>query len=170
MANKGTLSRNTRLSMRQTDYKRLLAYQRLGIDPEKVQQEPFFRMDLLRIRRLVLPRDANKPASASAGLLDSLQLSDDPDARKVLQKYQSVPVSYRRLLTPEAFCQAAGVSPWKVLQIIAGGAAWFAILESRERAKLLFGVAPQLDASDQLSHMRTVTETGRHLPQRRMQS
>lgn len=32
----------------------------------------------------------------------------------------SVPESYRRLLPPEAFCHAAGVSPWRVLEIIAG--------------------------------------------------
>jgi hypothetical protein len=47
-------------------------------------------------------------------------LSTDPDALKVAKAYQSVPESYRRLLPPEAFCQAAGVSPYRVLEIITG--------------------------------------------------
>ena len=37
--------------------------------------------------------------------------------------YQSVPISYRRLLPPEAFCVSAGVDPFRVLELIAGGAA-----------------------------------------------
>jgi len=37
----------------------------------------------------------------------------------VLQKYHSVPATYRRLLPLEAYCLAAGVSAWKVLELVA---------------------------------------------------
>jgi hypothetical protein len=56
---------------------------------------------------------------------DYLLSSTDPDGRKVANLYLSVPESYRRLLPPEAFCQAAGVSPYHVLEIIAGVAVRF---------------------------------------------
>jgi hypothetical protein len=36
----------------------------------------------------------------------------------VSRAYLSVPASYRRLLPPEVFCLAAGVSPWRVLEAI----------------------------------------------------
>jgi hypothetical protein len=42
----------------------------------------------------------------------------DPEARKVLAVYLSVPASYRKLLHAEAFCHAAGVSPYRVLELI----------------------------------------------------
>lgn len=111
-----------RRSVGQTAYKRSLAYQRLGVDPEGVKPFPFFRTELRRIRRLVRPlRETNGSSlRAPVGLLDALQFSDDPEARKVVSAYLSVPASYRRLLPPEAFCQATGVSPPKVLEIIAG--------------------------------------------------
>jgi hypothetical protein len=134
---KATLSLKARRSG-QTVYKRFLAYQYLGIEPEKVERVPFFRTDLIRMRRLVSPpRDADKLACAPVGLLDSLQLSDDPEGRKVLSAYLSVPASYRRLLPPEAFCQAAGVSPWKVLQIIAGVEVWRGAQASAIMARMM---------------------------------
>ena len=51
---------------------------------------------------------------------DYLRSSEDPDARKVVDVYLSVPESYRRLLPAEAFCRAAGVSPERVLEITSG--------------------------------------------------
>jgi hypothetical protein len=36
----------------------------------------------------------------------------------VFDVYRSVPESYRRLLRPEDFCHAAGVSPWRILECI----------------------------------------------------
>jgi hypothetical protein len=122
MANlrKATLSLKARRSG-QTVYKRFLAYQCLGIEPEKVKRVPFFGVDLRRIRRLAHPtREPDGTPCAPVGLLDALKLSDDPEGRKVFAAYDSVPQSYRRLLPPEAFCVAAGVSPWRVLEIIAG--------------------------------------------------
>jgi hypothetical protein len=53
---------------------------------------------------------------------DCLEASADPDACKVSRVYRSVPESYRRLLPPEAFCYAAGVSEARVLELIAGAA------------------------------------------------
>jgi hypothetical protein len=54
---------------------------------------------------------------------DCLQASDHPDANRVSRVYRSVPESYRRLLPPEAFCFAAGVSEGRVLELIAGAVA-----------------------------------------------
>jgi len=38
------------------------------------------------------------------------------------QKYLAVPESYRRLLPAEAYCCAAAVSPWRILEVITGAA------------------------------------------------
>jgi hypothetical protein len=109
-----------RASLSQTDYKRSLAYQHLGIDPKDVECTPFFRTDLRRIARL-LNRSHLKDESDDARVrpLELLGASDDPEGRKVLEVYLSVPASYRRLLPLEAFCHAAGVSPWRILEVIA---------------------------------------------------
>src|SRR5260370_41538764 len=102
-----------RTSAGQTDYKRELAYQRLGINPKDVQCIPFFATDLRRIARIVRGVDKDSPPTAPVRALDFLECSEDPEARKVLEVYRSVPESYRRLLRPEDFCHAAGVSPWR---------------------------------------------------------
>lgn len=107
-----------RTSAGQTDYKRELAYQRLGIDPKDVQCIPFFATDLRRIARAVRGADKNATPTAPVRALDFLEYSEDPEARKVLEVYRSVPESYRRLLRPEDFCHAAGVSPRRVLECI----------------------------------------------------
>ena len=107
-----------RTSAGQTDYKRELAYGHLGINPKDVQRFPFFATDLRRIARVVRGAVSSDPPDAPVRPLDYLQFSEDPDARKVLEVYRSVPESYRRLLRPEDFCHAAGVSPWRVLECI----------------------------------------------------
>ena len=107
-----------RTGVGQTDYKRSLAYQRLGIRPQDVEVAPFFRAQLRRITRCV--NRGRAEYWPLVGPLDLLHYSDNPEARQVLEKYLSVPKSYRRLLPVEAFCQAAGVSPWRVLEIVAG--------------------------------------------------
>ena len=98
----------------QTDYKRHLAYRRLGIRPQDVQPAPFFAINLKRIARCINRKDASSPTRP----LDYLGMSEDPEARKVLEKYRSVPSSYRRLLPPEAFCHAAGVHPSHILEVV----------------------------------------------------
>jgi hypothetical protein len=108
-----------RTSAGQTEYKRELAYQCLGINPKDVQCIPFFATQLRRIARTVRGADKHSPHAAPVRALDFLEFSEDPEARKVLEVYRSVPESYRRLLRPEDFCHAAGVSPWRTLEIIA---------------------------------------------------
>jgi hypothetical protein len=108
-------SRESRTGWGQTAYKLRLAYEYLGIDPADVKPVPFLRHNLRRIARCINQGESVRP-------LDYLCSSGDPDARKVAKVYLSVPASYRRLLPAEAYCQAAGVSPYRVLELIAGTA------------------------------------------------
>ena len=105
----------------QTAYKRRLAYQYLGINPNDVQTAAFFRINLHLIARSINQGRADRTIHP----FDYLQSSEDPDARKVVDVFLSVPESYRKLLPPEAYCQAAGVSPYRVLEIITGLAVRF---------------------------------------------
>jgi hypothetical protein len=102
----------------QTAYKRKLAYRRLGINPKDVQCIPFLATQLRRIARTLRCVDTDNPDAPPFRPLDYLRFSEDPEARKVLEVYDSVPESYRRLLRPEDFCHAAGVSPWLVLDTV----------------------------------------------------
>jgi len=102
----------------QTAYKRELAYRCLEINPEDVQCVPFLANQLRRIARTVRGAGTDDPTAAPVRPLEYLRNSEDPEARKVVEVYYSVPESYRRLLRPDDFCHAAGVSPWKVLEII----------------------------------------------------
>lgn len=109
-----------RTSVGQTDYKRSLAYQRLGIRPQDVEIAPFFRAQLRGIARCMKRgRDKDELPGSPVCPFSYLQYSSDSDARKVLAAYLSVPQSYRRLLPSEAFCHVAAVSPRRVLAIIA---------------------------------------------------
>jgi hypothetical protein len=110
------ISAEDRERLGETGYKRALAYERLGVDPKDVQQLPYFRGQLRRIARHV--NLGVQPEDQSAAF-DLLQSSEDDEARKVWNAYNSVPESYRRLLPAEAFCHAAGVSPARVLEAIA---------------------------------------------------
>jgi hypothetical protein len=126
MANRRKRARSidVRQDVPQTTYKRVLAYEHLGIDPASVPCIPFFRAILKRIARLLNhPRIKREAQGRPIRPFDCLQGSADTDACKVSRMYRSVPESYRRLLPPEAFCIAAGVSPSCVLELIAGGAA-----------------------------------------------
>jgi hypothetical protein len=96
----------------QTAYKRGLAYQLLGIDAKDFPIIPYFSAQLKKIAR----------ASHVSCALALLAESDDPNAIKVHSAYVSIPESYRRLLPAEAYCHAAGVSPWLVLDAITIGA------------------------------------------------
>jgi hypothetical protein len=116
--NRTTHDREDPIGTGQTAYKRELAYRCLGINPKDVQCVPFLATQLRRIARTVRGVDTDDPSSAPVRPLEYLRSSEDPDARKVLDAYDSVPESYRRLLRPEDFCHAAGISPWRVLEII----------------------------------------------------
>jgi hypothetical protein len=116
--NRTTRDREDPIETGQTAYKRELAYRCLGINPRDVQCVPFLPTQLRRIARTVRGVDTDDPASAPIRPLEYLRSSEDPVARKVLDAYDAVPESYRRLLRVEDFCHAAGVSPWQVLKII----------------------------------------------------
>jgi hypothetical protein len=98
----------------QTAYRRHLAYRYLGLEPKDVATVTFFRANLRRIARCINLGHSGAPVRP----FEYLASTADPEARKVLKAYESVPASYRKLLPPEAFCQAAGVSPWYILEII----------------------------------------------------
>ena len=103
--------RDHRTGYGQTEYKRARAYQCLGIDPNAVQTAPFLGTNLRRIVRCINQvRGGNRPVYP----LDYLCSSEDPDALKVGKVYLAVPESYRKLVPPEAYCQAAGVPPYRI--------------------------------------------------------
>ena len=115
-------SRESRTGYGQTAYKRPLAYERLGIDPNAVQTAPFLRTNLRRIARCINQgRCGNQPVQP----LGYLCSSEDSDAVKLAKVYRAVPQSYRKLLPAEAYCQAAGVSPHRVLELVTGLAVRF---------------------------------------------
>jgi hypothetical protein len=113
-----TRAREDQVETGQTAYKRKLAYRCLGIHPKDVQCVPFLANQLRRIARAVRGAGTDDPVDAPVRPLEYLRNSEDPEARKVQEVYYSVPESYRRLLRPEDFCHAAGVSPWRVLELI----------------------------------------------------
>ena len=125
-------SRESRTGYGQTAYKRRLAYERLGIDPHEVQTAPFFRTNLSRIARSINQGRDERPIHP----IDYLCSSEGPDALKVAKVYLAVPESYRKLLPVEAYCQAAGVSPHRVLELITGLAVRF----GAEISSILTGV------------------------------
>jgi hypothetical protein len=102
----------------QTDYKRALAYRMLGIGPQDFQRIAYFGAQLRRIARIAHIADGYSPSGAPLPALALLETSDNPEAIKVRDAYMSIPETYRRLLPPEAFCCAAGVSPWVILDAI----------------------------------------------------
>jgi hypothetical protein len=114
---RGRIPAEERKRIGQTAYKRQLAYQRLGIREQDVECFPFFRANLRRIGRQL-----NQDRAKDAPLVhpfDLLQSAEDDNARRVWRAYNSVPPSFRRLLRPEAFCLAGGLSPKDVLVHIA---------------------------------------------------
>jgi len=116
------LTPEDREGLGQTNYKRFLAFQHLGIRPQDVEIVPLFGVQLRDLARCISrerPKGKGTQPGSPIGPFSYLEHSSDPDARKVLAAYESVPQSYRRLLPLEAFCQAAAVSPKRVLQMIA---------------------------------------------------
>jgi hypothetical protein len=107
-------SSESRTGYGQTAYKRRLAYERLGLDPNMVQTAPFLRTNLRRIARCINQGRGERPVHPFSYLCSS----EDPDAIKVAKLYLAVPESYRKLLPVEAYCQAAGVSPHRVLELL----------------------------------------------------
>jgi len=118
----------------QTAYKRQLAYKHLGINPCDVRPVAFFRENLRRIARKI---NLSRAKDQMIHPFDYLLSSTDPDGRKVAKAYSSVPESYRRLLPPQAFCQAAGVCPYHVLEVVTGVAVRFGAQHSTMLASIM---------------------------------
>lgn len=84
------------------------AYERLGITKEEMNAAP-------RITHILreLPGKLDRA-------IEFLRGSGEPDARKWLGVYDSVPVSYRKLLPFEAYCVAAGTTTRRMLEVVTG--------------------------------------------------
>src|SRR5215469_5967167 len=79
-----TLLPEDRAYLGQTNYKRFLAYQQLGVRPEDVEIVPLFRAQLMGLARCI-SRERHKgkatEPSPSSGPFCYLEQSSDPDAR-----------------------------------------------------------------------------------------
>jgi hypothetical protein len=106
------ISAEERERLGQKGYKTQLAFRYLGVAAGSVERVPFLHASLKRIARIV-----------NQDPLDLLASCDHPDARAVHNVYCRVPKSYKRFVPVEAVCTAAGVSPWRVFELIAGVAA-----------------------------------------------
>src|SRR5215469_15339035 len=81
-----TLFPEDRAYLGQTNYKRFLAYQRLGIRPQDVEIVPLFRAQLMSLARCIsrgCHKGKGKQPCPPAGPFSYLQPSLDPDAHKV---------------------------------------------------------------------------------------
>jgi hypothetical protein len=123
-----------------------LAYARLGVTEEDTlaqpQITPQLRMIARTIQRAGQPKVTRRilsqrgtttlaedtqhavPYSPGADLITSwpsyLHASDDPEAKKVISVYYSVPGWVRSALPVEAFCLASTVSTSRILEILTG--------------------------------------------------
>jgi len=84
------------------------AYERIGVTEEEVNAAP----KITHILR-ELPGKTDKA-------IEFLRGSEDPDARKWLSVYDSVPSSVRKMLPFESFCVAAGITTKRMLEVITG--------------------------------------------------
>lgn len=126
--------------------RRLSAYRALGLRVEDVRAAPQITPQLRAIsavlRREDQPRVTTRvfgdgddlpvtettthtpPRGPGADVARSwpwyLETCEDPSARKVLESYYSTLKSYRSVLPIEAFCVAAGVSPFRILELLTG--------------------------------------------------
>lgn len=111
----------------------LEAYERLGITKEEVDKSPVITTVLK-----VLDGGTNSAISF-------LRSSHEPDARKFLDVYDSLPISVRTLLPIEAFCVAANLTTKRVLEVVTGScfeqSANVAELISRSARPKLVGIS-----------------------------
>ena len=84
------------------------AYERLGVQESDV---------------LVLPQISHILANIPGGInkcIEFIRGSADPDARKFLATYDSLPETVRKLLPVESFCLASGLTTKRTLELITG--------------------------------------------------
>lgn len=98
------------------------ALAKLGIQTADVWSKPRItpHIDELRLILQNISYTSGENLNLPESIFDVLETSDDPDARKVLEKYYSIPITLRNGLQIEAFCVAAGVPTLRVLELIVG--------------------------------------------------
>jgi hypothetical protein len=102
-----------------------IGMKRLSVTSAALEQAPKITPQLTEIMKsfasLSCRGNLNLP-SLPTDPMAFLHASDTEDARKIVEKYYSVPRTYRNSLPIEAFCLAAGVSPLRVLELIVSSA------------------------------------------------
>lgn len=89
------------------------SYKMLGVKPEDVATQPQITPMLKLMGKTI-----SKRGGQATTWMSLLAQSGDPDAAKVLEAYNSVRYVDKRNLPIEAFCHAAGVSTYRVLELI----------------------------------------------------
>lgn len=88
------------------------AYKLLGITADDVRSHPIVTPQLRAIRRILHRRQQYNPQPITL-----LRSSNEPDARLLVDAYDSIPGGYARYLPLEAFAVAAQLSPLRVLEL-----------------------------------------------------
>ena len=88
------------------------AYRGLKVAPDDVARGP----QITPYLREVAKRSGKR--SNTAAWIPYLDSSGDPEALAVADEYHSVLIEHSKKLPIEAFCLAAKVSPWKILEVI----------------------------------------------------
>lgn len=91
------------------------AYQLLGVTRAAVRQHPYITPQLYAIVRTL--RRQRRRLHLRTFFLSYLNASTDPDAQKFMSAYLSLPASWARCLPVEAFCVAASVPPFRLLEV-----------------------------------------------------
>jgi len=101
-------------------YEKALA--KLGLRPESEFSYPRITPSIEELQHILrnLSYNVQKNLNLPGSIFDILEASDHPDARKVLEKYYSVPVTYRSMLNIESYSIAADVPTLRLLEIIVG--------------------------------------------------
>ena len=108
-------------------FTRETAYARLGIEESATMAQPPITPQLRMIAKTIRRAGQSKngtpvPYGPGSDIVKAwphyLHASDDPDAKKIIQVFYSIPQWARALLPIEAFCLAASVPTSRVLEII----------------------------------------------------
>jgi len=118
--------------------RRAAAMAQLGVSEADILAMPHISDELSRIHGAV--RRTNKRAGLTlpADPIYWLNTSDDPDARKFLASYLTLPRELRRACPIEAVCKACEISPIRVLQLVT-----FACVQMNAQAASVIATASQ---------------------------
>jgi len=97
------------------------AYAALGVTREQVWAVPCvtpqIRQQMAELRRA--DRTASDGRRTPSEPIYYVNCSDDPEARRFREAWYTLPKSHRKIVPLEAYCVAAGISPIRLLSIIA---------------------------------------------------